>query len=191
MKHHPTHCAEQPKGALEMMKVTVTMSEFSCDWTTRLAHTYQAWEAKRINLPFFIDAFALSSQRNLIIWAMLADVKMKCLLPGPYLGWGGWGWLLLSCQQTIINPSLLQSISDVTFPGLCGSVTFLYFVPNKDSSNGAEPAASPLTQRVLNQREPSGTASTSWGQRHGALSTCCSGHLQCIHVAGMCSLLLS
>lgn len=121
---------------------------------------------------------------------MLAGVKMKCLLPGPYLG-GRMGLLLPSCQQTIINPPLLQSISDVTFPGLCGSVTFLYFVPNKDGSNGAKPAASTLIQRVLNQREPSGTPSTSLGLCHGAPSTCCSSHLQCILAAVTWSLLLS
>lgn len=104
----------------------------------------------------FIDASASSSQRNLIIWALLADVKMKCLLPGLHVvGEGVWGQLLPSCQQTIINPPLLQSIPDVTFSGLCGSVTFPYFVPNKDGSSGAGPAVSPLIQRVLNQREPS------------------------------------
>lgn len=70
---------------------------------------------------------------------------------------GGWlGLLLPSCQQTTINPPLLQSISDVTFPGLCGSVTFPYFVPNKDGSNGAGPVANPLTQKTLNQREARG-----------------------------------
>ena len=115
-----------------------------------------AQNAGRINLPLFIDSSASSSQRNLIIWALLADVKMKCLLPGLHVvGEGVWGQLLPSCQQTIINPPLLQSIPDVSFSGLCGLVTFPYFVPNKDGSSGAGPAASPLIQRVLNQREPS------------------------------------
>lgn len=119
----------------------------------------------RINLPFFVDASASSSQRNLIIWALLADVKMKCLRPGPPLWWwwGCWDQLPPCCQQAIINPPLLQSISDVTFSGLCGLVTFPYFVPDKDGSDGAGPAVSPLIQRTLNQRQQAAPGVSSEG----------------------------
>lgn len=66
---------------------------------------------------------------------------------------GGWSRLLPACQQTTINPPLLQSISDVTFSGLSGSMTFPYFVPNTEGSSGARRETSPLIQRALHQRD--------------------------------------
>lgn len=84
------------------------------------------------------------------IWLYGQTSKWNVCLQVPT--WGcSWGWILPSCQQTIINFPLLQLISDVTFSGLCGSITFPYFVPNKEGSNGAKPVANPLIQNVLNQ----------------------------------------
>ena len=98
---------------------------------------------------------------------------MKCLLPALHWGLGGgWGQLLPFCQPTIINTPLLQSISDVTFSGLCGFVTFPYFVPNKDSSRGGWACGEPcVIQGALNQREPFQTAGSSWGQHLGSPAT--------------------
>ena len=35
---HSAHCAEQPQGALQTGKVTVTISGSCCDWRTSPAH---------------------------------------------------------------------------------------------------------------------------------------------------------